>query len=82
MNFSTYIGGDLNVYRCCTTAYNERGVIGSLKNQTFRQLWESQEKREDFDNFDARGCERCMFNNENRVISYLLEPDPLHVNFV
>jgi MoaA/NifB/PqqE/SkfB family radical SAM enzyme len=82
MNFSTYIGGDLNVYRCCTTAYNERGVIGSLKNQTFRQLWESQEKREDFDNFDARGCERCMFNNENRVISYLLEPEPLHVNFV
>lgn len=80
--FVTYIGADLNVYRCCILAYSERGVIGSLKRQRFRELWESEQKRRDFDTFDARGCPRCWFNNRNRVILYALDPAPLHANFV
>jgi len=81
-HFNTYIGGDLNVYRCCVLAYNERGIIGSIKDQSFKELWESESKRLDFDRFDARGCPRCMFNQKNRVISYALEKNPQHVNFV
>ena len=80
--FNTYIGGDLNVYRCCVLAYNERGVIGSLKEQTFQQLWESEQKQKDFATFNATKCERCQFNNKNRTILYALDPDPQHVNFV
>ena len=80
--FVTYIGGDLNVYRCCVLAYNERGIIGSIKNQSFKELWKSEQKRIDFENFDARQCNRCMFNSKNKVILYALDPKPLHVNFV
>lgn len=80
--FNTYIGGDLNVYRCCVLAYNERGIIGSLKNQRFKELWESDIKKNNFNEFDARGCPRCMFNNKNKTILYSLEPQPRHVNFV
>lgn len=81
-HFATYIGGDLQVYRCCNTAYNERGLIGSIKEQSFRQLWESQAKRDDFAKFDASGCERCQFNSKNRTILYAIDPEPAHVNFV
>lgn len=81
-HFSTYIAGDQNVYRCCVQAYNPRGLIGSLKGRRFKDLWESQAKRDDFAAFDARGCERCMFNNKNRTINYALAREPAHVNFV
>jgi MoaA/NifB/PqqE/SkfB family radical SAM enzyme len=81
MQWTTYIGGDLNAYRCCTTSYNEQGLIGSLKNQRFVELWNSQAKRDDFETFDARGCERCMFNNQNRAIAYATAK-PTHENFV
>lgn len=81
-HFSTYIAGDQNVYRCCVQAYNPRGLIGSIKSQRFRELWESQAKRDDFAGFDARGCERCMFNEKNRTIAYALAAEPAHVNFV
>jgi len=80
--FNTLIGGDLNVYRCCVTAYNLRGLIGSLAKQSFRELWESAEKQSKFVDFDATKCPRCMFNNKNRTILYALSDDPAHVNFI
>jgi len=78
----TYIGGDLNVYRCCNLAYNERGLVGSLKGQRFKELWRSRAKEKLFGEFDARGCERCQFNNKNRTILYAISDQPRHVNFV
>lgn len=81
-HFSTYVGADLNVYRCCVQAYNPRGLVGSIKDRRFRDLWESEAKREDYRTFDARGCERCMFNGKNRTIGYALAKEPAHVNFV
>ncbi len=79
---TTYIGGDLNVYRCCNTSYSEQGLLGSLKQQRFADLWESQAKRAAIENFDARGCVRCMFNAQNRAILYAIDPAPADVNFV
>lgn len=81
MQWTTYIGGDLNVYRCCTTSYNSQGLIGSLKNQRFAELWNSQAKQDDFNRFDARTCDRCMFNSHNRAIEYATAPAQ-HANFV
>lgn len=91
--FVTYIGGDMNVYRCCNLAYNPRGLIGSLKDQTFYDLWTGKEKQDDFGTFDATGCPRCQFNAKNRAILEMLDHPasdsqvadkqlPAHVNFV
>lgn len=81
-HFNTYIGADLNVYRCCVNAYNRRGLVGSIREQRFANLWRSDAKRQDFANFDARDCPWCMFNDKNRTIAYALTDDPPHVNFV
>tara|TARA_R110000751_G_scaffold87321_3_gene173169 strand:- start:9114 stop:9698 length:585 start_codon:yes stop_codon:yes gene_type:complete len=78
----TYIGGDLNVYRCCVTAYNQQGMVGSLTDQRFKELWESEDKKKNFSCFDARSCDRCMFNNKNKTILYAVDKDPQHVNFI
>lgn len=81
--FTTYIGADLNVYRCCGYAYNERGLVGSLKTQRFKDFWLSQERFDNQANFDGRGCERCQFRKINQTLAYTLDPKPqLHEEFV
>lgn len=78
-HYNTYIGGDLNVYRCCVLAYNRRGLIGSLKEKPFGGAW--KEAQEDFKTFDARGCDRCQFNEKNRTMNYLTAPKVAHGEF-
>jgi len=80
--FNTYVGGDLNVYRCCVQSYSTHGLVGSLKDQRFKELWESKEKKKDFQDFCATSCDRCQFNEKNRTILYALSTDPMHVDFV
>lgn len=72
----TYVAGDQNVYRCCVYSYNDRGLLGSVKDQTFEQMWFSDEVRTKLETFDARGCERCQFNDRNHFINYLVRSDP------
>jgi radical SAM protein with 4Fe4S-binding SPASM domain len=81
--FTTYIGADLNIYRCCGYAYNERGLVGSIANQRFKDFWMSQERFDNQINFDGRGCERCQFRRINSALAYALDTTPqLHEEFV
>jgi MoaA/NifB/PqqE/SkfB family radical SAM enzyme len=78
----TYIGADLNVYRCCVLAYNHQGLLGSIKDRRFRYFWHSSETQAKLNDFDARECPRCMFNNKNCTIQYAVDSQPTHVNFL
>lgn len=80
--FNCYIGADLHVYRCCTTAYTPRGIVGDLSDKTFFNWMISPETWEAYHNFNAMGCEICQFNDKNEVINYLINDSPTHVNFV
>lgn len=70
-----YIGGDLNVYRCCNTAYTLHGKVGSLKDQRLIDAVL------DYEPFDARECVGCQFMGQNQAIR-ALSAAPDHVNFV
>lgn len=76
--FTTYIGGDLKVYTCCTNAYTKRGIVGDLANMRFSQ-WVATKRQL---GFDARGCHDCQFHSQNMVLNYMLDPAPPHVGFV
>lgn len=78
----TYIGADLNVYRCCNTAYNPQGLLGSIAQARFRSFWLGAACQRKLQQFDAQTCERCQFNGKNRLILYLLDPEPRHKDFV
>lgn len=80
-HLNMYIGGDLNVYRCCNTAYNDLGLTGSLKEQTFRQFIESDARAKAYLEFNAQACKHCAFNGKNRLLNYLADPHPRHVEF-
>jgi len=77
-----YIGADLNVYRCCVLAYNQHGLLGSIKDRTFGEFWNDPATQAKLDNFDAHNCVRCMFNSKNNTIAYAINKNPSHVNFL
>jgi len=82
-HYTTYVGGDLQVYRCCVYSYNKRGLVegGDLSKNRFDDFWASEGRTKDMVEFDARGCQRCQFNEKNRAINYLLQIDPPHKEF-
>ena len=82
-HYTAYIGGDMQAYRCCVLAYNNRGKIdgGDLKHKRFNEFWESSERIEDFGGFDAKGCERCQFNSKNRGLLYIMDEKPDHIEW-
>lgn len=82
-HMATFIGADLNVYACCVIAYNRLGLIGSIKDQRFIKLWNSDAKKNFMDTFDARRCPRCQFLGRNRVIQKIIDQLPNgHEDFV
>lgn len=76
----SYLGADQNLYRCCVLAYNQRGLLGSVKKQSLQQAWEGAGQK--LADFDARECPLCMFNQKNATIRYAINPNPDHVNFL
>jgi MoaA/NifB/PqqE/SkfB family radical SAM enzyme len=82
MKLNVYIGGDQNIYSCCNNAYNLIGLMGTIKDKTFKEFWFSEENIKKYTSFNAKKCARCMFNNKNRFINYMLLDDPQHVNYV
>ena len=83
-DFVPYVGADLNVYTCCMYAYNDKGLIGSIQNRSFEELWHSEEKKKFYDAHDPRKvCQiPCMFQRKNEFINYCMKKNPKHVNFV
>jgi len=79
-HFTVYIGGDLNVYRCCNTAYTLAGKVGNLKEQRFLDFMR-EGVQESYYPFDARACRYCQFIGQNKAIASLITP-PDHVAFV
>jgi len=82
-HFVPYIGADLNLYCCCVLAYTRRGLIGSLKDQSFSELWWGEKRKDYLEAFDARECPRCQFNDKNRNMNKLIESSKImHGNFL
>jgi MoaA/NifB/PqqE/SkfB family radical SAM enzyme len=79
----THIGADWNVYRCCVMTYSKEGLLGSLKHQTFKQLWESPATIKKIKELKPRrDCQLpCLFEQKNKFINYMLEDNPDHCNF-
>lgn len=80
---TTYIGADLNLYRCCVYAYNPHGLYGSIKDQRFKDVWMAQARADEMAGFSARSCERCQFHSIQKFLNYATQADdPVHSAFV
>jgi MoaA/NifB/PqqE/SkfB family radical SAM enzyme len=73
---TTYVGGDLGVYRCCNTAYTRAGKVADLHDVRFAHLFGRPVEA-----FDATGCRFCQFRGQNEVIA-ATQRMPTHAEFV
>jgi MoaA/NifB/PqqE/SkfB family radical SAM enzyme len=71
----TVVAADYNVYMCHDKSYSSVGVIGSIKDQKFSELWFSQATKDVFDKFNPQeSCNghRCSSENRNLFINEVL----------
>lgn len=80
----TVIAADQKVYFCHQKAYRPDGLIGSIENCSFNELWFSEETTRLFRQMNAgKECGfRCAFEERNILLNQLLNLDKNHINFI
>lgn len=68
------VAADGNVYACHNKAYDAKGLIGSIKDQLFSELWFSDEAAEAMQRIDpSRDCRhQCAADQKNLLIQDIL----------
>lgn len=84
LGFLTVIGADGNVYTCQDKAYTDLGVLGSIRERSFKEFWFSEENLERVHAINpARDCRHhCITHAKNAAIMEYLSVDPEHGRFV
>lgn len=73
-NFTVVIAADLNVYPCCMLEDTPKYVLGNLKNQSFQEMWASEQRRAACERIDFSDCPNpCMLENHNELLWELRE---------
>jgi hypothetical protein len=64
------VGGDQRVYSCCSLAFNQNGLIGSIADRSVRDMWTAPETVAWFARHDAReACKvSCLYEQRNKRI--------------
>jgi len=68
------IGADCGLYVCFSKAYDRQGLIGSLKNQSFKGLWFSKKTAEFFNSFNPRELcnHQCPCDEKNILLTEIV----------
>jgi MoaA/NifB/PqqE/SkfB family radical SAM enzyme len=66
------IGADMNVYRCHNTAYSADGLLGSIKDRDFGDMWFGEETEKRIREFNALNCvHQCANDKKNKFVHEL-----------
>ncbi len=69
------VGADLGVYRCHNVSFSEHGLIGSIKDRKFSDLWFSEEAKRNMQGFNpsAHCNHECSNHEKVRLFNELAE---------
>jgi hypothetical protein len=84
MQIVPVIGADSVVYFCRDKAYTKSGTLGSIKNQSFKDLWFSKEAATIFKSFNPQEeCQQhCTCDARNLLIKDIISNyNKDHINF-
>jgi MoaA/NifB/PqqE/SkfB family radical SAM enzyme len=84
IHYLNVIGADLMVYTCQDKAYTDTGIIGSIKDKSLREFWESGEYRQRIMSIDpSRVCNHhCVSHGKNMSLINYFTTDSRHLEFV
>lgn len=80
----TVIAADSKVYFCHDKAYVKEGVVGDLKDRSFKELWFSEETTRRYNEFHAqKECNHhCVYDDRNELLNMFYSLDRNHINFI
>ena len=80
----TVIAADCKVYFCHDKAYVSSGVVGDLKNRSFKELWFDPEVIKRCNDFDAeKECRHhCVYDDRNELLNTFFSLDKNQINFI
>lgn len=80
----TVIAADSRVYFCHDKAYVTSGMVGDLKEKSFKELWYSPEVQERYRTFDAKQeCNHhCVYDDRNSLLNNFFDLNQNHINFI
>lgn len=80
----TVIAADQKVYFCHTRAYDSGAMVGDLHEQSFHEMWFSDETTKKLNNLNPMAeCKNfCVYEERNKLIQAYLDVDKEHVNFI
>lgn len=80
----TVIAADCKVYFCHDKAYVKEGVVGDLKNQSFQELWFSEETARRYQEFAPQEecCHHCVYDDRNELLNTFYSLEQNHINFI
>lgn len=78
MQIVPVVGADMKVYACHNKAYDNTGVIGSISDRRFRDLWFSEEAKQVFETLNPmEKCRhQCANDSKNIFINGLVDTNP------
>ncbi len=84
--FWSYIDADGNVWGCSAHLLEEQFKYGSIKDQTFQEIWEGKKRLESLkwveSYLDIQSCKlNCRMSEVNRYLNEIVNPSE-HVNFI
>lgn len=80
----TVIAADSKVYFCHDKAYVKEGVVGDLANQSFKDLWYSEEIIKRYQEFNPQNeCNHhCVYDDRNELLNTFYSLERNHINFI
>lgn len=83
-NLVTTIAADCKVYFCHDKAYVSSGIVGDLREKSFKELWFSDEVIRRYREFDAqKECQHhCVYDDRNILLNVLYGLDENQINFI
>ena len=82
--FVCVIAANQKVYYCHDKAYLSDGCVGSIENQTFKDLWTSGNTERLFKAFEAKKIcnQHCVYDSRNELLNSFIHMDMNHINFI
>jgi MoaA/NifB/PqqE/SkfB family radical SAM enzyme len=75
------VEGECKVYTCCTLTGDPRGLMGDVRDRSFRDLWEEMAPwRKRLNPCEVCTC-ACLYEERNKAMLSLMDK-PLHGNFI
>ncbi|MBU1147723.1 MAG: radical SAM protein [Candidatus Omnitrophica bacterium] len=80
--FATVISASGKMYICCHLRGYDKYCIGDLNKNTFKEIWDSERRKEVARNIDFRDCmPLCRDNTFNQILWNIKKPGE-HLNFL